>query len=258
MARLLIIEDEAELLHALEQLFVHDGHDVLTAADGEQGLCRFREGRVDLVIVDILLPKLDGFAVCKAIRHGSDVPIIVTTALDDEGHQLQGFSLLADDYVTKPYSLSVMRERVRAVLRRCATRSDAAASHAIEPTTAGGPAGGAPIAASAAECGTGTAARGLLGFGDIIVDTEAREVLLRGDVVTLTRTEFDILTTLASNPARVFSREDLIDRIWKDAPFVTERTVDVHITRLRKKLGAKASLISSRPGYGYRFNYTEE
>ena len=120
MARLLIIEDEAELLHALEQLFVHDGHDVLTAIDGEQGLRRFREGRVDLVIVDILLPKLDGFAVCKAIRRGSDVPIIVTTALDDEGHQLQGFSLLADDYVTKPYSLSVMRERVRAVLRRCA------------------------------------------------------------------------------------------------------------------------------------------
>ena len=142
MARLLIIEDEAELLHVLEQLFVHDGHDVLTAIDGEQGLRRFREGRVDLVVVDILLPKLDGFAVCKAIRRGSDVPIIVTTALDDERHQLQGFSLLADDYVTKPYSLSVMRERVRAVLRRCATRSDAAASPATEPTTAAGPAGG--------------------------------------------------------------------------------------------------------------------
>lgn len=250
MARLLIIEDEAELLHALEQLFVHDGHDVLTAADGEQGLCRFREGRVDLVIVDILLPKLDGFAVCKAIRHGSDVPIIVTTALDDEGHQLQGFSLLADDYVTKPYSLSVMRERVRAVLRRCATRSDAAASHAIEPTTAGEPAGGAPIAASAAECGTGTAARGLLGFGDIIVDTEAHEVLLRGDVVTLTRTEFDIIRLLAEHPRRVFTRDALARQVWGYADDCGNKAINIHVMNLRRKLGADS--VDTVRGVGYR------
>ena len=99
---------------------------------------------------------------------------------------------------------------------------------------------------------------GRLVFGDVTIDFDTKEVIIGPHAIPLTRTEFDILTTLASNPARVFSREDLIDRIWKDAPFVTERTVDVHITRLRKKLGAKASLISSRPGYGYRFNYTEE
>ena len=99
---------------------------------------------------------------------------------------------------------------------------------------------------------------GRLVFGDVTIDFDTKEVIIGPHAIPLTRTEFDILTTLASNPARVFSREDLIDRIWKDAPFVPERTVDVHITRLRKKLGAKASLISSRPGYGYRFNYTEE
>lgn len=99
---------------------------------------------------------------------------------------------------------------------------------------------------------------GRLEIGDVIIDFDTKEVIIGTNAIPLTRTEFDILTTLASNPSRVFSREDLIDRIWTDAPFVTERTVDVHITRLRKKLGDKASLIMSRPGYGYRFNITEK
>lgn len=248
MARLLIIEDETELLHALEQLFVHDGHTVAAVADGEEGLRRFREGGIDLVVVDILLPGLDGFAVCEAIRSCSDVPIIVTTALDDEGHQLQGFSLLADDYVTKPYSLIVMRERVRAVLRRCAPRADA-----IGPVAVDAPDGGARPSAPAsvgAPDGHGPAGLGLSGFGDIIIDAESREVMRGGETVALTRTEFDILRLLAEHPRRVFTREALARQIWGYADDCGNKAINIHVMNLRRKLGAGS--VETVRGVGYR------
>lgn len=241
MARLLIIEDEAELLHALEQLFTHDGYEVTTAADGERALWLFGRERFDLVIVDVLLPKIDGFAVCRAIRRGSDVPIIVTTALGDEAHQLQGFSLLADDYVTKPYSLGVVRERVRAVLRRCA-----------------GGRGGSYVAAY----GDGQRRRdnaertGVLGFGAIRVDPEAREVTYDGEVVNLTRTEFDILHLLAEHPRRVFTRDTLARQIWGYSDDSGDKAINIHIMNLRRKLGADS--IDTVRGVGYRAGHAED
>lgn len=257
MATLLIIEDETELLHALEQLFVHDGYDVVAATDGEEGLRRFRQGGVDLVIVDVLLPRLDGFAVCREIRRDSDVPVIVTTALDDEGHQLQGFSLLADDYVTKPYSLIVMRERVRAVLRRCASRTGTAVAGAVAGAGCVAGSGGGAGTAAPGQAGAppdvgegGPGGSGLSGFGDIVVDAQAREVLRGGEPVALTRTEFDILRLLAEHPRRVFTRESLARQVWGYADDCGNKAINIHVMNLRRKLGADS--VETVRGVGYR------
>ena len=227
--RILVVDDEKDICEILGFNLSNEGYRVDTATSAEEALRKLTPEHA-LILLDVMMGGMSGYKMAEKLRHaGNRIPIIFLTAKDTENDMLTGFSVGGDDYIPKPFSIKEVVARVKAVLKRSAGQS----------------------------AGPGQR-EGRLVFGDVTIDFDTKEVIIGPHAIPLTRTEFDILTTLASNPARVFSREDLIDRIWKDAPFVTERTVDVHITRLRKKLGAKASLISSRPGYGYRFNYTEE
>ena len=231
MPKILVVDDEEDLCEILKFNLEIEGYEVDTAFSAEEAL-KMDIASYQLLLLDVMMGEISGFKMASILRKEektADIPIIFLTAKDTENDMLTGFSVGGDDYIPKPFSIKEVVARVKAVLKRSAGQS----------------------------AGPGQR-EGRLVFGDVTIDFDTKEVIIGPHAIPLTRTEFDILTTLASNPARVFSREDLIDRIWKDAPFVTERTVDVHITRLRKKLGAKASLISSRPGYGYRFNYTEE
>ncbi len=226
--RILVVDDEKDICEILGFNLSNEGYRVDTATSAEEAL-RTLTPEHALILLDVMMGGMSGYKMAEKLRHeGNRIPIIFLTARDTENDMLTGFSVGGDDYISKPFSIKEVVARVKAVLKRSAGQTAAAGQR-----------------------------EGKLSFGDFTIDFDTKEVVIGREAIPLTRTEFDILTTLASNPARIFSREDLIDRIWKDAPFVTERTVDVHITRLRKKLGDKASLISSRPGYGYRFNCTE-
>ena len=159
----------------------------------------------------------------KLRREGNKIPIIFLTAKDTENDMLTGFSVGGDDYISKPFSLKEVSARVKAVLKRSAED----AKHDVDRQ---------------------------LAIGDMILNLATKELSIDGEIIPVTKTEFEILALLAANPTRIFSREEIIDRLWKDAPYTTERTVDVHITRLRKKMGARSTWISSKAGYGYRFN----
>lgn len=227
--RILVVDDEKDICEILGFNLANEGYAVDTASSAEEALRKLTPAH-SLILLDVMMGGMSGYRMAERLRsEGNRIPIIFLTAKDSENDMLTGFSVGGDDYISKPFSLKEVVARVRAVLKRSGVPSS-----------------------------TATQDRGRLVFGAVAIDSGTKEISIGGTVIPLTRTEFEILTALASNPSRVFSREDLIERIWKDAPFVTERTVDVHITRLRKKLGEKASLISSRPGYGYRFNYTEE
>lgn len=227
--KILVVDDEKDICEILDFNLSNEGYDVDIAFSAEEALKKLTPSH-SLILLDIMMGGMSGYKMAERLRkEENQIPIIFLTAKDTENDMLTGFSVGGDDYISKPFSIKEVVARVKAVLKRSAAHS-------------------APDRQS----------EGRLDFGDVVIDFDTKEVIIGDHAVPLTRTEFDILTTLASNPSRVFSREDLIDRIWTDAPFVTERTVDVHITRLRKKLGDKATLISSRPGYGYRFNITEK
>lgn len=227
--KILVVDDEKDICEILGFNLANEGYTVDTASSAEEALRKLTPDH-SLILLDVMMGGMSGYRMAERLRsEGNRIPIIFLTAKESENDMLTGFSVGGDDYISKPFSLKEVVARVRAVLRRSQKPSS--------PTEDAG-------------------AR--LVFGDVAIDSGTKEISIGGTAIPLTRTEFELLTALASNPSRVFSREDLIERIWKDAPFVTERTVDVHITRLRKKLGDRASLISSRPGYGYRFNYTEE
>lgn len=223
------MDDEKDICEILWFNLANEGYEVDTANSAEEALRKLTPAH-SLILLDVMMGGMSGYRMAERLRHeGNAVPIVFLTAKDTENDMLTGFSVGGDDYVSKPFSIKEVVARVRAVLKRSEGRLPQHGSR-----------------------------DGRLVFGEVAIDFDTKEVIIEGRPVLLTRTEFDILTALASNPSRVFSREELIDRIWTDAPYVTERTVDVHITRLRKKLGPKASLISSRPGYGYRFNSCEE
>jgi DNA-binding response OmpR family regulator len=196
------------------------------ARDGEEALTRFEQERIDLVVLDIMLPKLDGLEVCKRLRATSQVPIIMLTARDDELDKVVGLELGADDYITKPFSIREFRSRVRALLRRAA---------------AGSP---------APEESDRISADGL------VVDLGRRSVEVDGNPVQLTYVEFEILRTMLSRPGHVFTRRILLEQLWGDASYRDPRTIDVHIRHLREKLEADAHdprFILTVRGVGYRF-----
>lgn len=169
---------------------------------------------------------MSGYKLAETLRkNGNQVPIIFLTAKDTENDMLTGFSVGGDDYLSKPFSIKEVVARVKAVLKRQNNENDSLKK-----------------------------GNGKLVFDDIIIDTEIKEVVIGSEKIILTKTEFEILLLLATNPERIFSRDEIIDKAWQETSYITERTVDVHITRLRKKLGNRASIISNRPGYGYRFN----
>lgn len=233
MARILVVEDEHDLNDLLAKQLRQEGHDVDQAFDGEMGLSMAVARSPDLVVLDWMLPKLDGLTVCRRIRERSVVPILMLTARGEEADIVLGLEVGADDYLTKPFRMREFLARVRALLRRITFES------AGEPAT---PAGGADSDDTIT-----------VGDGVIVLSVSMRTVMVRGEEIDLTPKEFDLLTLLVRHPGRAFSREYLLERVWGDDTFVTDRTVDTHVQRLRKKLGDEADLIRTVWGIGYKF-----
>jgi DNA-binding response OmpR family regulator len=223
---ILLVDDEDSIQKLLAYPLEREGYRVLQARDGEEALERFASERVDLVILDIMLPKLDGLEVCKRLRAESEVPIIMLTARDDELDKVLGLELGADDYITKPFSIREFRSRVRALLRR------AAVSRKVD------------------QDGELISAEGLT------IDLARRQVEVAGNRVQLTYVEFELLRILASNPGRVYSRRMLLEALWGGADYREPRTIDVHVRHLREKLErdpAEPEYILTVRGVGYRF-----
>ena len=230
-ARILLVDDEQSVQTLLTYPLRKDGYEVVSALDGREALDRFAEQRFDLVVLDIMLPKLDGIEVCRRLRSRSQVPIIMLTAKDDEIDKVLGLEMGADDYITKPFSVREFRSRVKAALRRA-------------EMLRGRPGGEEPIVA-----------------GELEIDFERRAVTARGEAVRLTYVEFEILSTLAGTPGKVMTREMLLEQVWGDSAYRDPRTIDVHIRHLREKLERdprQPEYLLTVRGVGYRFRDEDE
>ncbi|MBA2566475.1 MAG: response regulator transcription factor [Thermoleophilaceae bacterium] len=227
--RILLVDDEQSIQTLLSYPLRQEGFEVVSAHDGEEALERAREQSFDLVVLDVMLPKLDGFEVCRELRARSSVPIIMLTAKDEEFDTVLGLELGADDYITKPFSMREFRSRIKAVLRRS---ERLAAARSAEP--------GARV----------------LALDGLRIDFSKRAVEVRDEPVKLTYVEFEVLSVLARQPGHVFSRRMLLERIWGDAAYRDPRTIDVHIRHLREKLEHNPRepeyLLTDR-GFGYHF-----
>src|SRR5687767_6568730 len=231
--RILLVDDEQPIQTLLSFPLQRDGYEVVQASDGREALARFSEQTFDLVVLDVMLPKMDGLEVCRRLRARSSVPIIMLTAKSEEIDKVVGLELGADDYITKPFSLREFRSRVKASLRRATWQAklqeDSNEQESLE-------------------------------IAELRIDFAKRTVKVRGDDVQATYVEFEILKALACNPGRVFTREMLLTRIWGDSAFRDPRTIDVHIRHLREKLEQDAKdpeyLFTVR-GVGYRFRDTD-
>jgi DNA-binding response OmpR family regulator len=224
--RILLADDEQAIQTLLSYPLQKDGYEVVRASDGREALARFSEQPFDLVVLDVMMPRLDGLEVCRRLRSRSTVPIIMLTAKAEEIDKVLGLELGADDYITKPFSVREFRSRVKAVLRRAAlAQPDDQFEEAIHE-------------------------------GDLVIDFERRQVSARNEPVRLTYVEFEVLAALARNPGRVFSRTMLLERVWGDSSYRDPRTIDVHIRHLREKLESEPKhpeLILTVRGVGYRF-----
>jgi DNA-binding response OmpR family regulator len=221
---ILLVDDEDAIQKLLTFPLQKDGYRVVEARDGEVALRRFDEEAIDLVVLDLALPKLDGLEVCRRLRARSAVPIIMLTARDEEIDKVVGLEIGADDYITKPFSIREFRSRVRALLRRASLTPPASSSAAIE-------------------------------IGPLRIHPARRQVEVEGESKELTYVEFELVRFLAEQPGRVFSRFDLLEKIWGSSQFRDPRTVDVHVRHLREKLerdASKPELILTVRGVGYR------
>jgi DNA-binding response OmpR family regulator len=227
--RILLVDDEHSIQTLLSYPLSKDGYEVVQVSDGREALKRFAEQSFDLVVLDLMLPQIDGLEVCRRLRARSSVPIIMLTARSEEIDKVVGLELGADDYITKPFSMREFRSRVKAALRRAGM------------TPAGPDEDGEERP---------------LQVDDLHIDFAKRVVVVRGKEVKLTYVEFEILGALARSPGRVFSRDQLLARVWGDASYRDPRTVDVHIRHLREKLERQAKepeWIFTVRGVGYRF-----
>ena len=226
---ILLVDDEDSVQKLQAYPLERDGYQVLPARDGEEALIRFAQERVDLVVLDLMLPRLDGLEVCRRLRAQSSVPIIMLTARGDELDKVMGLELGADDYITKPFSIREFRSRVRALLRR-------AAAPRHDPRRAE-----------------------ILAADGLAIDLSRRTVERDGRVVALTYVEFELLRVLASNRGRAFTRQELLQELWGGSEYRDPRTIDVHVRHLREKLERdpkEPQLIVTVRSVGYRF--TEE
>ena len=229
--RILLVDDEQSVQTLLSYPLRKEGYEVVQAFDGREALTRFGEASFDLVVLDVMMPRLDGLEVCRRLRARSAFPIIMLTAKAEEIDKVLGLELGADDYITKPFSLREFRSRVKAALRRAqmAQQADPSDDEPLEVL-------------------------------DLRVDLAKRTVRVRGDEVATTFVEFELLAALATAPGRVWTRDMLLERIWGDSAYRDPRTIDVHIRHLREKLERDAKepeyLFTVR-GVGYRFRDTE-
>jgi DNA-binding response OmpR family regulator len=222
MKKILLVEDEQRLREIVKEYFIAEGFEVIEAENGKEALELFEEHPIDLVILDIMLPEIDGWSVCRRIRKDSAVPIIMLTARSDEDDTLLGFELGADEYVTKPFSPKVLVARAKMLIKR-------------------------------AEGSVGQQEDHVLSLSGIEVNRLSRTVKVNGEEVVLTHKEFELLVYLMENKGIVLSRQHLLDHLWGYDYFGDDRTVDTHIKKLRSKLGEKAKHIGTVIRVGYKF-----
>jgi len=223
-AKVLVIEDDRSLIEVLSYNLKAAGYEVLVATDGQDGLLKAETKSPQIIVLDLMLPVVDGLDVCRRLRASPstrDIPIIMLTAKAEESDEIVGFSLGADDYVTKPFSVKVLLERIKVALRR-------RTSETISTDDVASKAG-------------------------VTVDRMRHQAVAEGLSLALTRSEFRLLDTLIRQPGRVFNRAELIDAALGEDTMVMERTIDVHVRALRRKLGERADVIETVRGVGYRF-----
>ena len=219
---ILIVDDDKSICEILEFNLKSEGYIVDTAYSAEEALTKLTN-QTQLILLDVMMEGMSGYKMLEKIRlDGSTIPVIFLTAKNTENDMLTGFSVGADDYISKPFSIKEVSARIKAILKRFKTAS--------------------------------TEQKETLAFKDLEINTKNKEAFIKGRPINLTKTEFEILQKLAKNPNRIFSRQEIIEGVWGNNVFVTERTVDVHITRLRKKLEDYGNAISNRLGYGYKFD----
>jgi DNA-binding response OmpR family regulator len=220
--KILVVDDEPVICEILKFNLANEGFEVTCVHSAEEALKKLSSS-YSLILLDVMMGGMSGYKLTETLRlKKNQVPVIFLTAKDTENDMLTGFSVGGDDYISKPFSIKEVVARVKAVLKRSEGLND-------RP-------------------------KGKIVFDGLVVDLELKELIIGTEKILLTKTEFELILLLSGNPDKIFSRNEIIDRVWKDTPYITERTVDVHITRLRKKLGEHASLISNRAGFGYRFN----
>ncbi len=225
MAKVLIVDDEPNIREVVGLYLRRDGHTIVSATDGEEALEVFHESEPDLVVLDLMLPKMSGLEVCRRMRAGRRVPLIMLTARGEEEERIVGLSLGADDYVVKPFSPRELAARVSAVLRRV-------------------------------EESSGDVNQKVLSFDGLRIDPNTREILVRGEPATLTAREFDLLHHLASSPGRVYTRDQLMELVWGYTFSADTSTVTVHVRRLREKIEsdpANPRYLQTVWGVGYKF-----
>ena len=225
----LVVEDEPNMLFALEYALEQEGYETLTATDGDAGLSIARERRPDIVILDVMLPRLDGFEVCRILRRESNVPILMLTARGEEVDRVVGLELGADDYVTKPFSMRELLARVRNLLRRSAAQAADGSAEASE----------------------------VMKSGDLEIDLASHSATLRDEPLSMKPREFSLMALLMANRGRAFTRDQILERLWGHDYIGDSRTVDVHIRWLREKIEPEPSrprrIVTIR-GVGYRFD----
>ncbi len=225
----LVVEDEPNMLFALEYALEQEGYETLTATDGDAGLRIARERRPDIVILDVMLPRLDGFEVCRILRRESNVPILMLTARGEEVDRVVGLELGADDYVTKPFSMRELLARVRNLLRRSAAQAADGSAEASE----------------------------VMKSGDLEIDLASHSATLRDEPLAMKPREFSLMALLMANRGRAFTRDQILERLWGHDYIGDSRTVDVHVRWLREKIEPEPSrprrIVTIR-GVGYRFD----
>ncbi len=218
MVKILLADDEQRIRILVGDFLKREGYEIYEAANGEEALEMFeREAGFDVIILDVMMPKLDGWTVCKQIKRQSKVPVIMLTAKNQEYDELYGFDIGADEYITKPFSPSILVARVKAILRRINQQPE------------------------------------VIDFGELLIDGHGCQVRLRDQIVDVSPKEYELLVLLAKNSGKVYSREQLLDHIWGYCYEGGYRTVDTHINRLRMKLEDKANFIKTVRGFGYKF-----
>lgn len=220
MQRILVVEDDMDIQELLKNFLQEVGYEIVLAGDGAEALSLFSASPFDLVLLDVMLPKIDGFVVCELIRKQSQVPIIMLTALSGEEEQIRGLDLQVDDYITKPFSMPILIRKIAAVLRRSGGPQDK------EHKT--------------------------IAYQNLVLDCDNYTAAVDGDEYELTQREFEVLKELLTHQGRILTRQNLLDRLWRYDFYGDERVVDTHIKNLRKKLGI--AFIKTVRGVGYRID----
>jgi len=222
---ILVVEDELLIQRGLKNFLEDAGYQVDTASDGLEGAYKGQQKKYDLILLDVMMPKLDGYSVLKIIRETSSVPVIMLTALDTEENQVKGFELQVDDYISKPFSMTIVLKRIEALLRRSTMKKE-------------------------------TKPHQILSYKDIVLDLKNYEVKIADVKLSLTDTEYEVLKLLIEHSGEIFTRENLLNKIWGEDFFGSDHVVSVHVANLRKKMGRE--YIETVRGRGYRIAYEDK